>query len=122
MSRQLPQEGEAWRHYKGGLYQIIGIGQQEADDSPVVVYKSLKDSKIYTRPVNEFMEALEAGYRFKKEYTTPSDLACFIDLYARFGITLKVEREGSFYYVFIPCGSIVKFDSAGRFVSQILGR
>lgn len=118
--RQLPQEGEAWRHYKGGLYHIIGIGQQEADNSLVVVYKSLKDSKIYTRPVSEFMEAVETGYRFEKEYTAPSDLACFIDLYNRFGVKLKVDEHEGHQYVFLPCSSMAVFDKDGKFISQSL--
>jgi|LakMenEpi03Aug12_release.lakeMendotaPanAssembly.Ray.scaffolds.fasta_scaffold903034_2 hypothetical protein len=63
----LPQEGETWRHYKkGDLYKIIGIAKQESDNCPVVVYKSTKSEEMFTRPVKEFIEKLETGYRFKK--------------------------------------------------------
>ena len=64
--RELPRKGEIWQHYKGDLYQIIGIGEQEADSLPVAVYSSIKTTKIYTRPLSEFMDVINNRYRFSK--------------------------------------------------------
>ena len=119
--RQLPQEDETWRHYKGGLYRIIKVGMSEPYSVPCVVYKSLRDLKVYARPVDNFMEKLEEGYRFEKAgHSAPSDLACFIDLYARFGIALIVGERDDHQLVFLPCNSVVKFDATGKFISQEL--
>lgn len=121
MARILPFEGEIWKHYKsGGLYRIIAVGQQESDNITVVVYKSLQDSQVYTRPAAEFMEGLEEGYRFEKVgNASPTDLQCFLDLYARFRIEVTTLHDHEDRYLCsLPCGSVVEFNGAGKFICQ----
>lgn len=88
MQRLNPDEGEIWQHYKGDWYRIITIAEQESDGVPVVVYRSMRTSKAFSRPLSEFMEVLEGDVcRFKKiGYPPPTDLDHFVDLYSLFGI------------------------------------
>jgi hypothetical protein len=45
-----------YRHYKGGLYEIICTANLESDRSvQMMVYKS-EDGTVWTRPASEFFE------------------------------------------------------------------
>ena len=125
--RTLPEIGEVWRHYKGDLYRIICIAQQEADEIPVVVYQSVRTSIFFTRPLKEFVEVLGEDatwfYRFEKvgnSAPTATDLTLFLDLYKRFGVEVEPEFLIDRFLIFLPCGSIVEFDENDRFFSQHL--
>lgn len=48
-----PAPGEFWRHFKGGIYQILAVAQVESTHDRVVVYKG--DSGTWTRPLQEFI-------------------------------------------------------------------
>ena len=48
-----------YKHYKGGEYKILGEGFDSQDEGAVVIYKSLKDNKIWVRPKSEFLEEVE---------------------------------------------------------------
>ena len=43
-----------YKHYKGGLYDFIGVAHAEATLDPVVVYQSVEDGTLWTRPASEF--------------------------------------------------------------------
>lgn len=43
-----------YKHYKGGLYTIIGIGLLEESLEEMVVYANLSDGKIWIRPKESF--------------------------------------------------------------------
>lgn len=120
--RELPQEGEIWRHCSGELNRIIGVGVYGGvNDVPIVVCQSVQQSKIYIYPIEDFMESLKSGFRFSKTSREPlSDLDCFIALYARFGIALEAHKEDDCYLVLLPDSSMVQFDTNGKFVSQTL--
>lgn len=50
-----PVEGPAThRHYKGGLYRFLYYGYSEASVATVVVYQSLQDGAVWTRPREDF--------------------------------------------------------------------
>lgn len=58
-----------YRHFKGGEYEVIGVGRMSEDkDQEVVVYKSLKHGGIWVRPLGMFLEHVDrdgyAGPRF----------------------------------------------------------
>jgi hypothetical protein len=62
---RMPATGEAWRHYKGGLYTIIGMGQ-DAEGDAVVVYTDyrwglIQLPAIYVRDLGSFMKQVETG-------------------------------------------------------------
>jgi len=49
-----------YRHYKGGIYEIVCEARLEADpDVAMMVYQSTADGMIWTRPKDAFMEMVE---------------------------------------------------------------
>lgn len=58
---QLKEKG-IYRHYKGGEYQLITIGELEHDLTQVVVYKSITNDRVFVRPVEEFEDKFEFLY------------------------------------------------------------
>ena len=52
-----------------GLYQIIGIAKIEAErDKHVVVYKSLSNNQLWTRPIEDFISEVPEKYKFNKNF------------------------------------------------------
>ena len=49
-----------YRHYKGGIYELVGEAILEADHTPVVVYRG-EDGVVWVRPRNAFFEQVTAG-------------------------------------------------------------
>lgn len=49
---------QKFRHYKGGIYELVCEATQESDLSPVIVYRSHNGS-IWTRPKSVFFEMVE---------------------------------------------------------------
>ena len=45
-----------YRHYKGDLYRVIGVAKHSETGEELVVYKSLKDEKLWARPKIMFLE------------------------------------------------------------------
>lgn len=46
-----------YRHYKGGLYELVCEARLEADPAvTMMVYRSLADGQIWTRPKQAFFE------------------------------------------------------------------
>lgn len=51
---------EVWKHTRsGGRYEVIAHGRMEDTLLAVVVYRSLKDHKVWVRPSDEFYEKFE---------------------------------------------------------------
>ncbi len=51
---------QKFRHYKGGIYELVCEATQESDLSPVIVYRSHNGS-IWTRPKSVFFEMVDVG-------------------------------------------------------------
>lgn len=73
--RNIPQEGEMYRHFKGNEYQIIAVAEHSEDGAQMVVYKALYgEGKCYVRPLDMFMGEVDKEkypdvkqkYRFEK--------------------------------------------------------
>jgi hypothetical protein len=47
-----------YRHYKGGLYELVCMATLEADLSEMVVYRAA-DGSIWTRPKEVFFQLVE---------------------------------------------------------------
>lgn len=45
MDRDLPQNGEIWRHFKDKLYKIVAIAQHTEVDEKLVVYQAMYGSE-----------------------------------------------------------------------------
>ena len=63
-----PKPGELWRHYKGGLYEVLMLATNEADKVSVVVYR-LHDGTgdTWVRPVTSWLSTVGDGRRFTYE-------------------------------------------------------
>jgi hypothetical protein len=49
---------QKYRHYKGGLYELVCIATLESDLSEMIVYRAA-DGSIWTRPRDVFFEPVE---------------------------------------------------------------
>jgi hypothetical protein len=47
-----------YRHYKGGLYELVCEAVLEADHTPVIVYRG-EDGRTWVRPRDVFFETVE---------------------------------------------------------------
>lgn len=46
-----------YRHYKGGLYEVIGVARHSETQEPLVVYRPLySDTGLWVRPHAMFVE------------------------------------------------------------------
>lgn len=61
-------QSEIWQHVRsGGLYTIVSHGLLEADLTPVTIYKSLFDGKIWVRPTAEFEDGRFCSFTVETE-------------------------------------------------------
>lgn len=45
-----------YKHFKGGLYIVEDIARHSETGKEMVVYRSLKDGKLWVRPVEMFLD------------------------------------------------------------------
>lgn len=53
------QPGDIVQHFKGGFYKIIAIGINTETEEKMVVYQSLKDQRVWTRPYDMFISKVD---------------------------------------------------------------
>lgn len=54
-----PRDGQRYRHYKGGEYEIVATGFLEDSEAPCVVYRSLEKNIVWVRTAKNFLEQIE---------------------------------------------------------------
>ncbi len=55
----LSQIGHVFMHYQGGRYLVVQIAIDSETLEPLVVYESLKDSRIWVRPAKMFFSTVK---------------------------------------------------------------
>ncbi|KVN12868.1 MULTISPECIES: DUF1653 domain-containing protein [unclassified Burkholderia] len=69
MTEQEAERIATHRHYKGGLYRVIGVARHSETEERLVVYEQLwpKERSLWVRPAAMFDETLADGApRFRK--------------------------------------------------------
>lgn len=46
--------GGIYRHFKGSLYEVIGVAKHSENGENMVVYRSLNTGDMYVRPIDMF--------------------------------------------------------------------
>lgn len=61
------------RHYKGGLYRLVGIGKHSETEEDLAIYES-QDERLWARPLAMWNENVEVGGQVVPRFTplTPS--------------------------------------------------
>lgn len=61
-----------YRHYKGGIYELVCEATQESDLTPVIVYRA-SDGSVWTRPKAVFFELLDIDGKQVQRFTPIED-------------------------------------------------
>lgn len=55
----MPQPGR-WRHFKGGLYEVIGVATHSESGERLVVYRPLYGERgLWVRPLGMFLDTVD---------------------------------------------------------------
>ena len=57
-----------YKHFKGNLYEVIGIGKHSETLEELVIYKSTKDNSIWVRPLSMWNETVERDNNIYKRF------------------------------------------------------
>ena len=58
-----------YRHFKGGLYELVDIALHSETLEEMVVYRSLENGKYWVRPASMWNETVEHEGRLLKRFT-----------------------------------------------------
>jgi hypothetical protein len=48
-----------YRHFKGGMYEVLGIAIHSETEEEMVIYRSLKNNSLWVRPKKMWEEKIE---------------------------------------------------------------
>lgn len=79
-------EAGYYRHFKGNIYQVIGVGKHSETGEELVVYLGLYDSPhgygaMWVRPVPMFLETIERDGKTMRRFTPISNKEATYELY-----------------------------------------
>lgn len=58
-----------YRHFKGGIYEVIGIAKHSETLEELVIYKSLQDQSFWVRPLSMWNERIEKDGKIYVRFT-----------------------------------------------------
>ena len=58
-----------YRHYKGGLYEVLHLARHSETEEELVVYRSLSEGGVWVRPAAMFVEQVNGKPRFERVTT-----------------------------------------------------
>lgn len=61
---KLPVPGKIYKHYKGGLYEVLLLAKHTEEDNMLVIYKSIQFGTHYARPISIWCESVKSNPRF----------------------------------------------------------
>ena len=66
-----------YRHFKGGMYELLGVARHSETLEPMVVYRALYgDGGLWVRPASMWCETVERdGYRVPRFVPVPDGTA-----------------------------------------------
>lgn len=56
-----------YKHYKGGIYEVIGIGKHTETEEEFVFYKDSQDN-LWARPIDMFKGTVEVNDKVVKRF------------------------------------------------------
>jgi len=58
-----------YRHYKGNMYEVLGVATHSEDETKLVVYRTLYgDYDLWVRPLAMFTESIEIDGQIKPRF------------------------------------------------------
>jgi hypothetical protein len=66
MTEIYPKPGGIYRHYKGGLYEVLHLSKHTETDEILVNYKSLHFGSFYSRPLESWHKTIESQPLLKR--------------------------------------------------------
>jgi len=61
---KLPVPGKLYKHYKGGLYEVLLLAKHSENDEMLVIYRSVQFGTHYARPISSWQESVNSNPRF----------------------------------------------------------
>lgn len=56
------QPGQVWQHFKGGLYEVVGVARNSETLADMVIYKDLYGiGQLWARPLDMWLETIQRG-------------------------------------------------------------
>lgn len=65
--------GSVYRHFKGGIYEVLHLATLESSLTPVIVYRQLHTDKVWVRPIAEWYELVECNGIQVRRFTELQD-------------------------------------------------
>ena len=56
-----PEIGKRYRHYKGGLYEVISLARHTETEESLVIYKSIHFGSVHARPLTMWFDIIEVN-------------------------------------------------------------
>jgi hypothetical protein len=66
-------KNKIYQHYKGNFYEVLEIGLHSETLEEMVIYRSLKDGKIWVRPISMWDEEVIVNGEKVKRFTYIKD-------------------------------------------------